>query len=530
MNKTWLAALILSICVWPMPAWAQPAPEPYVNHGKFFRHVIETKDFQDEMPLAKFLQALEKRLPKKEKISLRIDAEAFGDKFAEVAATPVRLPAHPRKMNLGIALRLARAKIVTDSDYRLGPSEFVITTPKRALYTAVHEMLNIKPDRVIKVLLEDEFSADLATIQVLNEKRLMIRANEKMHNYANYLVDTFRSLDDMQVIVTARLYEADDAFYQKLKNMKPISLEEEEKLLLAGKPSPWDPLLKLLPKQKQVLRGDEIKVGDGEKAVLLSRHKVMTCLRSPEQFRKGEDGRQRVLLGFSFIGKFQISADRRFLRVKLKEEVTELQELKKVMASLPGVSEQKLVAEIPFLSVTTHTRVLEIADGGTILVPVQVRTPDLGKDRFWVLAITPRIWIGEEERTIEKGALSELLPVVAADILKNPRLKNLRQFYGTPGDQRFALVNSPAWTWTKEDRPDVAGFQLAPGQRTGKRLLGIRIDQYQAGKNGDYTITASLVNAGGSDNGPVIGGGTIRYSARSTDKGWRVELAEKLEP
>jgi hypothetical protein len=208
-------------------------------------------------------------------------------------------------------------------------------------------------------------------------------------------------------------------------------------------------------------------------------------------------------------------------------------------------------AEIPFLNETTHARVVEIADGGSILVPVQFRTADLPKDRFWVLAIMPRIWIGEEERMIENGALADFLPAVVGDVLKNPRLKTLREFYGSPGDKRFALVNSPAWNWkkdgqntvapiprdekssppvTKDGLPAIAGYQLTPAQRTGKRLLGIRIDKYQWEADGDYAkyaITVSLLNAGGTDNGPAIGGGTIRYAARSGEKGWRVELGKK---
>src|SRR5262249_48643761 len=54
--------------------------------------LIETGDLQTEMPLAAFLEALEKQLPQVKKVSLSIDKEAFGDKFAEVAKTGVRLP------------------------------------------------------------------------------------------------------------------------------------------------------------------------------------------------------------------------------------------------------------------------------------------------------------------------------------------------------------------------------------------------------------------------------------------------------
>ena len=62
--------------------------------------------------------------------------------------------------------------------------------------------------------------------------------------------------------------------------------------------------------------------------------------------------------------------------------------------------------------------------------------------------------------------------------------------------------------------------RLPPAKRDGKRLLGIRVDKYQD------DITLTLVNAGGSANGEVIGGCTIRYTARHVEKGWVVELAD----
>lgn len=536
------------------PPKASPDPAPYVYRGAFLRHVIETEPFQEEMPLGRFLKALEKQLPKEEKISLRIDVEAFGDKAAAVAGTPVKLPAHPKRMQLGVALRLALAKVKTKTDVRLGDSEYVITTPERALFTAVHDIRIIHqiagssttmrdlwkesdPSRRAALLVQllystwspfdgrvhryREFAPELFEAQVLNDSRLIIRGNQNRHAEVDDMIRLLRTMGDMAVFVNTRLYEVDDDFYQKLKNMKLTSWEEEERLLLDGKPSPWDALFKLLKKQKRVQSGDEVKVGDGAKAVLLSRHKVVTCLPGPAQLRKGEKGRQTILLGVSFVGQIQVSPDRRSVRVKLTETDTELQEIKKLKV-LPTWAEEVDV-EIPFLNESTHARVVEIPDGGTILVPVHIRSKGLPKDRHWVLAISPRIWMKEEEEMIATGWLSEALPLVIADVLKNPRLKALRETYGSPGDKRYALVNGPAWTWSKEKA--VAGFELTPAKRAGQRLLGIRVENYKA----DF-VTISLLNAGGSSNGPAIGAGTIRYTGRSTEKGWRVELSENVEP
>src|SRR5205823_4429008 len=49
--------------------------------------LIETMPFQQPLPLAKMLAVVEKQLPKDKKVALRIDEEALGNQFAEVAGT-----------------------------------------------------------------------------------------------------------------------------------------------------------------------------------------------------------------------------------------------------------------------------------------------------------------------------------------------------------------------------------------------------------------------------------------------------------
>ena len=226
----------------------------------------------------------------------------------------------------------------------------------------------------------------------------------------------------------------------------------------------------------------------------------------------------------------QVSPDRRAVQVKLTEKATQLQEIQKVKVWVPNGHLQggpkTFDAAVPLLLETTQSQVLNIPDGGTILVAVQYRPRSAQeKERWWVLTITPRIIIEEEERQIRLGALESLLPELVADVLKNPRLKALREMYGTSGDKRFALVDSTIWSRPKDFQPKVAGYQFTPPERAGKRLLGIRVDQFQGA---DLTVT--LVNAGGSANGTAIGGGTLRYRVRQGEKGWVVELAEPLDP
>src|SRR5262245_53939531 len=53
---------------------------------------LDSKDFPKEMPLAEFLATVESRLPKGEKISLRLDEKALGKDFPRIAEAGVRLP------------------------------------------------------------------------------------------------------------------------------------------------------------------------------------------------------------------------------------------------------------------------------------------------------------------------------------------------------------------------------------------------------------------------------------------------------
>ncbi len=528
--------------------------------------LVETRHFQKELPLGQFLAALEKHLPKEKKVALRIDEEAFGRKSAEVAATPMLLPASPAKTSLRTILGLALAKIKTRADYRIGLREVAITTPQRALYTTTYDirdliekprlltfigegrialrdnlhLRNAEPAEKAALVVEAVFSrtdpygreqtaAEPETIEVLNGTRLVVRANAARHALIADMLQTIRRWGEMFVIVKVRLYEVDAAFNTIVSKARRLSQEEldalEEKLLkklLSDKPQQGESLFKRLEKQTLILAGEEVPVDNGREAALLSRHRARRCLPSPDQVRRGEKDRQTVLEGLTFLGGIQVTSDRRFVRIKLTEKATELQRIEKV--KVWDATGKEVAAELPILDETIHSRAFIIPDGGSLLVPVHFRPPSArAKDRWWVLSITPRIVIAEEEQIIRQGSLESALPALLADVLSNPRLKATREFYGTPGDKRFALVNSEAWTWPKTFRPSVPGYQLAPVRRTGNRLLGIRIDQYQGEEND--TIRVTLVNAGGDANGAVVGGCTLRYTTRPGDKGTVVELS-----
>src|SRR6185436_3979509 len=95
---------------------------------------------------------------------------------------------------------------------------------------------------------------------------------------------------------------------------------------------------------------------------------------------------------------------------------------------------------------------------------------------------------------IDQAEKKTLLSVLFADVLQNPALKANRDLYGTPGDKRFAVVDSEGMAFLKGFQAEIAGYQQVLPERMGKRLLGIRLDKYQDDKDG-YTFTVSLLNA-----------------------------------
>lgn len=583
MSAPRFAAVFMAVCLsalaTPPASWCQPVgPDTKPRSFEAIQNLldeslIEVALFRQAMPLARFLDALERHLPEGKKLSLRIDVEAFGDRAAEVAAVPVLLPGAPKKTTLRRALEVALAKLPVAADYGIAAGAVAITTPDRAPHTAVYAIRDLvdEPRRALarpaatdgpRGLRADPVQAAARvvqtivstlevprgkraapappTIEILNGTRLVIRTTPARHAEIADVLAALRRLADLAVVLKAELYEVDDAFYQKLRTAKRIPLEEQERRFLDGLPAADGALWKLLEKQALVLAGEEVKADDGLRVPVFSRRRAAVCLPSPAQLRKGEKGLQTILEGVSFHGEIQVSPDRRSVRLKLTERATEIQELRKVELRAPGLrgdqlppapAEEKVEAEIPFLKESTAAQVLEIPDGGSVLVPVAFRPPAAqAKGRWWVLSVTARIYIEEEEQQIRLGSLDAILPAVVADVLTNPRLKAMRDFYGTPGDKRFALLNGDAWAWAAPFTADVPGHQQAAATRAGKRLLGIRVDDYREAAKGATGLNVTLVNAGGSANGAAVGGCTVRYTARPKDGGWVVELSDAPAP
>ena len=117
---------------------------------------------------------------------------------------------------------------------------------------------------------------------------------------------------------------------RELTGLSESELNELEAKLTWEKSPKGESLFKRLEKQTLILDGEEVTIDNGQESALLSRHRVVRCLPNPDQVRRGEKDPQTVLEGISFLGTVQSTPDRRFVRLKLTEKVTELQRIEKL--------------------------------------------------------------------------------------------------------------------------------------------------------------------------------------------------------
>jgi hypothetical protein len=207
------------------------------------------------------------------------------------------------------------------------------------------------------------------------------------------------------VILTARLFEVDEALYSKVAEQKWVSMDEWarfEQTSLQGpeKQKAEESLFDLVAKEKPLRPAKEIEIADGKEAILLSLTDEVHCLPSPIQLRTGQREPQTVNVGLVLDAQVQVSWDRRFVRLKLTEKGREVEGIDRVPVVLDP-SGKEIAAEIACVKEATFSTPRTIPDGGTLLLPVRHRPEATRKKNRWlVLEIVTRIYIEEEERLI----------------------------------------------------------------------------------------------------------------------------------
>jgi hypothetical protein len=385
------------------------------------------------------------------------------------------------------------------------------------------------------------------------------------------LLAALRRWLDEAVVMNARLYEMDRAFFTK--HIAPLFAgEEDNRPVVLGIDGP---LLKKIMQQKLLLESEDVKIAPNHSSNFLS-HQSAFRFSTPasaadkdrHDWNKKETAIGTGLAGVSFEVLPLVSSDRRYLRLQLSQEATQLIGIDKGKA-LDPLTGNEIDIEVPNVRNTSIKGTVQLLDGSPFIMPVAYRPPGKeNEDKIWLLVARPMIWIEEEERERKKdgGEASpreiwntdvpkdeeeqpkqgkplplddqskQILQAIIADVLTNPGLKHTRAFYGTPRDKTLALVDTEKFAWPKEFKPETHGHKLVEARRdpfgNQRRVLAIRLDKFdlKAKSEEEWPIEVCLYNTGGTANGAVIGGCTVYYVPKRVGDRWTVECGGLFDP
>ena len=142
-----------------------------------------------------------------------------------------------------------------------------------------------------------------------------------------------------------------------------------------------------------------------------------------------------------------------------------------------------------------------------------------------------------------KSDKEQVLNAILQDVLESDFLKEVRADYGIEGRKEVALVSNADYgaPWPDNFCPVLPeGYQVRRvtegsfGGQDQPRLLGIRIDKFSIDKTEvelfRETIVITVMNAGGTKNGGIIGGCSVYYVPVRKEGGWVVESTRLEDP
>ena len=175
------------------------------------------------------------------------------------------------------------------------------------------------------------------------------------------------------------------------------------------------------------------------------------------------------------------------------------------------------------------------------------RTPPASTQEQPTAARHPATLESVAKRPVTDADRKAIYDALVRHVLEDPELRFSRDFYGTPGDNRFALVAGIYdLSWPDSYTPSVGGYEIVRVDRGANidphspRLLGIRLDKidldYKRDPNkfrpfGDGQIEITLLCAGGTgEGGGPIGGCSVYYDAHRDGEKWSVECIGAIDP
>lgn len=232
-----------------------------------------------------------------------------------------------------------------------------------------------------------------STLHEVNGTKLEVHATAEQHAQLKEVLAALRRLNDLAVDVRAELYEVERGVFDK--TFKP-KLEGGRKAADRLVPAVIeDALADQLRKKATRLRSGEVRIAPGREARLLSERRALTYAADPA-------GSGTVLVGMTCQVSGTVTADRRQVRLRLTEQVTDLLGLKEQSRVDPNTGKEVTV-EHPELAESSVTASVTADDGAYVLVPVRYLPAAVkDKDRVLVILLRPIIYIEEEEQARKK--------------------------------------------------------------------------------------------------------------------------------
>ena len=522
-----LLALVLTgvVCTASTRAYVDPEAAAQQRRAEILHMLMDTQvdltDLPEEMPLDKFLAALEGKLPEGKKISLGIDDKAFCEMRAELNATKVRLSAF--KGSLHSSLLRAMHAATVEMDYAVRPTGVVLTSPRFAAHRAVYDVHDIvaqaslllsywkkenpelyqdlAPDAgaalLVRMVANAENLEPWESIDILNDSRLVVFASPRRQWSIDGLLQEQRRLLDNAVLMNARLYEVDRTVFEKHIAPRLVGEYPEDRKVIV----PLDSTLcKIISQQKIVAQSEDKLLRPKEWVSFLSLQRVVRYVTGPHPKVEGATLTGTVQTGLNFEVRPLISPDRRYIRVEINQNVSQLVSIGKTK-KLDPLSGKEFEVEVPSLLKNSVSGAIQFPDGGGFLMPVAYQPAN--KDKILVLAAQPVIWIEEEERIRAGGKnpeppqfrwsdeavaeeekpapvtrlpyndkTREILQAIVTNVLTNPELKRYRASLGTRATRLL-----PWWMKKNEAGPRGSNLLLRAIRRSrGKRIhLSMRI-------------------------------------------------------
>jgi hypothetical protein len=231
------------------------------------------------------------------------------------------------------------------------------------------------------------------TIHEVDGTHLRIHAPPGVHAEVKMVLEALQRLNDVNVHVELLVLDVPRAVWEKdilpklgkADGAAPRFIETE--------------LAETLRKASEGVRTRRIVIGNGREGLLYADRRVVPYVAKPRENPNAES-LSVAYDGITVRTKATVSADRRFIRFDLAQELVEFRGLSQLRDDDGGAA-GRVVAQTPVLRTTTLRASILTPDGQPVILPL-LPNADVAADRVRVILLRPVIHIEEEERELRK--------------------------------------------------------------------------------------------------------------------------------